>query len=188
VHIVKLAEYINPKRRTSIMAKRTTTKPAPEPEVEDDDLELDDTEDSEEAEAPKGKGRNRDNEVTFGIPQLVEHLATLGHTVTKRDLRAQIRRMAREDKARVKREIVAGNKSRYDWPNGLEDPEVKRIIKAVSGGEVAVAKKEALDKLKERRATKDADAKPAKSSKGKAKAAPEPEVDDDDEDFEDDED
>lgn len=169
------------------MAKRT--KPAPEPEVEDEDLELDDTEDSEEAEAPKGKGRNRDNEVTFGIPQLVEHLATLGHTVTKRDLRAQIRRMAREDKARVKREIVAGNKSRYDWPTGLEDPEVKRIIKAVSGGEVAVAKKEALDKLKERKATKDAAAKPAGKKGEAAKPAPEPEVeDDDDEDFEEDED
>lgn len=168
------------------MAKRTA-KPAPVAVVEDDeeDLELEDLDETVEDEAPaKGKGRNRDAEVTFGIPHLVEYFAGKGVTVSKRDLRAQIRRMAREDTARVDRVITAGNKSRYDWPLGLKDPEVKRIIKAVQGGEVADAKKEQLQALKDRKAAKDA-ASPAKG-KGKAKSAP---VDvEDDEEFDEDED
>lgn len=140
-----------------------------------DDLDLDDVQDDDEAEsAPAKKGKAEKEETVFGVKDLAEYLSKkLKKTITPRDLRTQIRRMAREEKPRVQREIIAGNKARYAWPNGLEEPEVKRIIKAVAGGELEEAKKEALAKLKEQKAAKDAAAgKGAKAGKKGKKTKP----------------
>lgn len=154
------------------MAK-AKAKEAPTEEVELDELDADVAED----EAPsKGKSKSKEPEVTFGVRDLADHLTKVtGKTITPKDLRTQIRRMAREDTPRVQREVVAGNRSRYDWPDGLKDPEVKAIIAAVTGGELEEGKKAALQKLKDDKAAKKAakkeaaeegDAKPAK---GKSK-------------------
>jgi hypothetical protein len=148
----------------------------------DDDVELaDEGEDVEEDGASSSK-----QEVTFGVSDLCKHLTKkTGKTIKPRDLRTLIRKMAREDNPRVDREITAGNRTRYDWPDGLKDPEVKAIIKAVTSGELEAQKKEALDALKNR--------KKDKTKKGKkSKKVVEVEEDDDveevgDDDFEDDE-
>lgn len=164
-------------------SKSSKKAKAPEPEEDEDLEELDD---DEEEEAPKKK---RSDDVDFGVADLVALVKEkTGKEYTTRDMRTLLRKMAREDKPRVDREVVAGNRARYNWPDGANDPEVKRIIKAVGSGEIEAGKKEALDKLKEQKAKKQAAAteKPSKKAKGKkAKKAPEPEPDEDDEDFED---
>lgn len=168
-----------------LMAKQKQKEaPAEVEETEDEEMELEELEeDADEAdEAPK-KAKGGQPEVTFGASDLAKHLSKeLGKTITPRELRTQIRRMAREETPRVDREITAGNRSRYDWPLGLKDPEVKAIIKAVKAGELEAGKKEALDKLKEQKAAKKAaagdDAPKGKKGK-KGKSAPEPEPDDD---------
>ena len=173
--IVALAHadgHTTDKKGNAEMAK--TKKEAATEDIELDELDADVAED----EAPaKGKSKSKEPEVTFGVRDLAEHLTKVtGKTVTPKDLRTQIRRMAREDKPRVEREIVAGNRSRYDWPDGLKDPEVKAIIAAVTGGELEEGKKAALQKLKDDKAAKkaakkeaegDADEKPAKSKSKK---------------------
>lgn len=155
--------------------------------VEEDDVELEDLDEDVEEESPSSK-KGKADEIEFGVKDLCNYLEKkTGKAYSTRDLRTLIRKMAREDKARVQREIVAGNRSRYNWPGGLENPEVKAIIKAVSGGEVEAGKKEALDALKSRKASKDAKGK--KGKKGKAAKVEEPDDDDDDiEDIEDDDD
>lgn len=155
-----------------------------EPEVEELE-ELDDDVEAEETKSKKGGAQ----EVTFGVADLVKHIKDkTGKDYSTRDVRTLIRKMAREDKPRVDREIVAGNRSRYDWPLGTKDPEVKAIIKAIGGGEVEAGRKEALDKLKQNKAEKDA-AKGKKDKKGKKnKPAPVVEDDDDDVDIEDEDD
>ena len=149
-----------------------------------EDVELEELDDDVEETSSKGGA----NAVTFGVADLCAYLEKkTGKKYKTRDIRTLIRKMAREDKPRVNREIIAGNRSRYDWPEGINDPEVKRIIKAVTGGEVEEGKKEALAKLKENKAKKDAKAGGKKGKKGKAAApAPEPDDDDDLEDIEDD--
>ena len=124
------------------MARKTAVV---EEEVELDELDDDVAED--EGTTPTK------SEVTFGVRDLAEHLSkATGTTIKPKDLRTLIRKMAREDKPRVDREVVAGNRSRYDWPLGLKDPEVKAIIAAVTKGELEQGKKEALDALKARKA------------------------------------
>lgn len=150
---------------------------------EDEELELEDLDaDVEEDEAPKRKA----NEVDFGVAHLAQYLTEkTGKTVTTRELRALIRKMAREDNPRVQREIIAGNRSRYNWPDGLKDPEVKAIVKAVTGGEMEADKRAKLEELKANKAKKTAAAGKSTSKKGKkAKPAPEPEDDDDVEEIE----
>lgn len=138
-----------------------------------EELELDSTDsDAEAEEAPKK------SDVTFGVADLAKHLSEVtGKEITTRDLRAQIRRMAREETPRVNREVVAGNRTRYDWPKGLKDPEVQAIIKAVTGGEIEAGKKAQLDKLKAdkaaKKAAKEADGSKAKGKGGKSKKAAE---------------
>jgi sugar-specific transcriptional regulator TrmB len=167
------------------MAK-TKAKAEEVEEIEDDDVEeLDDLDsDVEEDEAPKSKAKASTPAVTFGAADLAKHLSELtGKTISTRDLRTQIRRMARDGSNRVDREITAGNRTRYDWPKGLKDPEVKAIIKAVTDGELEAGKKEALDKLKaDKAAKKAAKDKDAGKGKGKGKKAP---IEDDDEDDDD---
>lgn len=174
-------------------AKKTATKtrkkatPAPEPEVVDEDLEMD--EDLEEMEAdevedaPKSGGQQ---EVTFGVSDLAKWLsAKFDKKVTPRELRTLIRKMARDGSNRVDREIKAGNRSRYDWPDGLKDPEVKAIVLAFKNGELEADKQEKLQALKDRKAKKTAEAAPAKKATAKKKkAAPvEEELEDEDEDL-----
>lgn len=176
-------------------ARKTATKraakkaaPAPEPEVEDVELEededLDELEADEVEDAPK---KSSAQEVTFGVSDLCKWLTEkTGKKVTPRELRTLIRKMARDGKGRVDRVITAGNRTRYDWPDGLKDPEVKAIVKAFRDGELEADKQEKLQALKDRKAKKDAEAKPAaKKTAAKKKAAPVEEVEDDeDEDLE----
>jgi hypothetical protein len=146
--------------------------------VEDEDLELEELADDDDAVETKSAKQD----VTFGVSHLAEHLSQkTGKKVTTRELRTLIRKMARDGSNRVDREITAGNRTRYDWPKGLKDPEVKAIIAAVTGGEMEEGKKAALAALKERKAAKKADAEKAGKSKGKSKKATKVEVEDDDE-------
>lgn len=160
------------------MAKGSKTKD----EVEED-LELEELDEDVESE-----GKSKAQEVTFGVADLAKYLTKkTGKNISTRDLRTQIRRMAREDKPRVQREITAGNRTRYDWPEGLKDPEVKAIIKAVTGGELEEGKKAALTALKEKKAAQKAAGEGGgkKGKKGKkGKSAPVVEDDDDDDDLE----
>lgn len=149
-------------------------------ELEDDDEEVD--------EAPaKGKSKAAD-EVAFGASDLAALASKmLGKEVKTKDLRTLLRKMAREDTPRINREVIPGNKSRYSW-SGPDDPEVKRVLKALKGGELEQGKKEALDKLKAKKAQeKAAEAKAAKAGKKTGKAPAKAPVEDD-EDFELDED
>jgi hypothetical protein len=161
------------------MATRTKAKPVEETE----DIELDELDDDvAEDEAPATK-----SEVTFGVRDLSEYLSKkTGKLIKPKDLRTLIRKMAREDKPRVEREVVAGNRSRYDWPLGLKDPEVKAIVTAVVGGELEANKKEALDALKARKAEQKAATPPKAKTKAKAPVEEELEDADEDEIFEDD--
>jgi hypothetical protein len=157
------------------MAK-TKAKAAPA-----EDLELEELDEDIEAEASP----NGTQEVTFGVSHLAEYLSEkTGKTIKPRELRTLIRKMARDGSNRVDREITAGNRTRYDWPTGLKDPEVKAIVKAVTGGELEAGKREALQALKDRKAAqKAADEKAGvKTKKKKNKPAPAPVVEDDDED------
>lgn len=151
-------------------------KKAAAPAPDEDELELEELEESEEEETP---AKSKAKEVEFGASDLAKYLSEkTGKNITPRDLRALIRKMAREDSPRVEREIVAGNRSRYDWPGGLKNPEVKAIIKAVTGGEIEADKKAKLDELKKNKAAKAAK-QGKKGGKGK-KSAPAEEPDDGD--------
>lgn len=156
------------------MAKKKTTTTAPaEDEVELEDLDTD----VEEDEAP---AKSKAQEVEFGASDLAKYLTEkTGKNISPRELRALIRKMAREDTPRVEREIKAGNRSRYNWPGGLKNPEVKAIIAAVTGGELEADKQAKLQALKEQKAKKKAaeGGKAGKKGKGK-KAAPVEEPDD----------
>jgi translation elongation factor EF-1beta len=155
-------------------------------EIEEDVEELEELDsDVEEDQAPKSKkATSSQPAVTFGVADLAAHIkAETGKEYSTRDLRTLIRKMAREDDPRVKREIKAGNRTRYDWPKGTKDPEVKRIMAAVSGNEIETARKETLDKLKTDKAAKKAAGEgKGKKGKGKGKNKPEPEEDADDDD------
>lgn len=172
------------------MAKGTATKSkakakaAPEPEV--DELEELEEVDGDEVEETGGK-KTAQQEVTFGASDLARYLTEkYGKSVTARELRTLIRKMARDGSNRVDREITAGNRTRYNW-SGVKDPEVQAIIKAYAGGELEADKKAKLEELKKRKAEKKAAGeKTGKGKKGKGKKAAPPvvEVEDDDEDLE----
>jgi len=128
-----------------------------------EEVEVDEVEETEETEP------------TFGVADLVKLIADkLKKTTTTRELRTLLRKMARD--GRLDREIVAGNRARWEWA-GPEDPEVKAVLKAFKAGELEADKKEKLDALKARKAEK----------KAAAAAAAETESSDDDE-LEDDDD
>jgi hypothetical protein len=168
-------------------AKKTATKSkskkaAPAPDPVDEELEEVDGDEVEETGTKKGG----QEEVTFGASDLAKHLSEKsGKAVSARELRTLIRKMARDGSKRVNREIVPGNRSRYNW-SGLDDPEVKAIIAAFEGGELEADKKEKLDALKARKAEKKAAKDKAdKGKKGKKGKKSEPvATDDDDEDLE----
>lgn len=211
-------------RKSTATKARTKAKPAPvvEPEEleEDEDLEVEDTddEDLDELEAdevadekPKTKKSSTSADVTFGIQDLVKEIKKqTGQDTDPRAIRTLIRKMARDGSGRVEREIVPGNRTRYDW-SGPNDPEVRAIVEAFKGGELEAEKKAKLDKLKADKAAKAAakkraaeeageeDETPAKKSTRRAakkaaparrtkKAEPVEEIEDDDElDLDDDE-
>jgi hypothetical protein len=197
--------------------RRTSTKAAkPAPEVEpdeeldtestEDDGDLEDMDELEEDEVTETKPATKKStaqEVTFGINDLRALIKKkTGEDVDARGLRTLIRKMARDDSGRVQREIVAGNRSRYDW-SGPNDPEVVAIVKAYQGGELEAEKQAKLKALKENKAAKtaakkatasveedDEDETPAPkrkvaakktTAKRKAKPAPVEEVEDDEE-------
>lgn len=130
-------------------AKKTTAakaKPAPAPEVAEDG--------------------------TFGVADIVELIRVKTGKVTKtRDLRILLRKMARD--GRLDREIVAGNRNRWEW-TGPEDPEIDKIIEAFEAGELEEDKQAKLQALKDRKA----------KEKAEKAAAAEAEAEDDDEELE----
>lgn len=168
--------------------KRPAKKVAPKPpvddveELEEDDDELEELEEDDEQEAAPKKAAKAgaQSAVTFGVSDLAKYLVKkTGVKVDARGLRTLIRKMARDESGRVEREIIAGNRARYDWPKGLKDPEVVAIIKAFEGGELEADKKEKLDALKARKAEQGP--KPKKATAKKTRK-PVVEVDDDDDD------
>lgn len=164
---------------------KTKSKPAPEPEVdEDEDLELEDLDEDVEEE----EGTSKKQEVTFGVNHLIELIQKkTGKEYKPREVRTLLRKMARDGSGRIEREISPENRTRYNW-TGPDDPEVKRVLKAVGGGEIEAQKKAALDALKSRKAAQDAASGKVKAKmKGKKVKQPEPEeVDEEDiEDLED---
>jgi hypothetical protein len=146
-----------------------------EEELEDEDEEVEEDEVVVPAKSRKASAQERaKSAVTFGVQHLSEVIEKeTGKTVTTRELRQLIRKMARDESGRVQREIVAGNRARYDWPKGKNDPEVKAIIAAFKGGELEADKKEKLDALKESKAAQVA-AKKAAAEKAAAAPAPKP--------------
>jgi MarR-like DNA-binding transcriptional regulator SgrR of sgrS sRNA len=169
--------------KTKKSSKTKAAKPEVIDEVEDDE-ELEELEEDEATDAKPSKGND---DVVFGASDLAKLLSEkTGKNISARDLRTLLRKMARD--GRLDREITAGNRSRYSW-SGPNDPEVKAIIKAVTSGELEQGKQEALAKLKEQKAAKQAakakeDAKKNKKAKKKATVV----VEDEDDDEEDDED
>ena len=172
-------------------AKKSTKKsaPAPEPEVAEDEV-LDEV-DGDEVEETAGKKKGGGDEVTFGASDLAKHLSEIsGKTVSTRELRTLIRKMARDGSARVNREITPGNRTRYNW-SGVNDPEVQAIIAAFEGGELEADKKAKLEELKANKAAKKAAGEPVgkkakakaekEAKKGKGKKAAPVETEDDDE-------
>jgi hypothetical protein len=172
------------KGSTKSKASKAKAK-APEPEVVDEELELDEVDGDEVEET--GSKKSAQQEVTFGASDLARHLTEKsGKTVSPRELRTLIRKMARDGKGRVQREITAGNRTRYNW-SGLDDPEVQAIIAAFEGGELEADKQAKLAELKERKAAKKAagekTGKKGKKGKSSKKAEPVAEVEEDDEDL-----
>ena len=167
-------------------AKKSTKAPAQVEAVElDTDLEEVDGEEVVETKAKKGGSQE---EVTFGASDLARHLSEKsGKTVSARELRTLIRKMARDGSSRVDREITPGNRTRYNW-SGLEDPEVQKIIAAFEGGELEEDKQAKLAELKANKAAKKAAGEPVgkKAKKGKKAAKPAAPVEEveDDEDLE----
>ena len=133
-------------------------------------------EEVEEAAAP---AKTAEPEV-WGVRNLIALIKKrTGKEYNPREVRTLLRKLAREGGG-VDREIVAGNKSRYSW-TGSKDPEVLAVLKAVEGGAIEQAKKDALAKLKSDKAAKTAAAEPAKA-KTKTKAAAAPAADEEEED------
>lgn len=155
--------------RNANMAKKSKGAVA---EPEETEVEVEELDDSDESETP-AKGKKDD--VTFGVADLCALVKEkTGKEYSTRDMRTLLRKMAREDKPRVNREVIPGNRARYDWPDGADDPEVKRVLKAVGAGEIETGKKEALAKLKENKAKKSAKGEGGKKGKkGKSKKAEE---------------
>lgn len=138
--------------------------------VDEDEVELEEMDDDTEEAPAKGKKAAEDEVwgVRNGLIPLLKEKT--GKEYSPREIRTLLRKMAREDNARIDREVIAGNKARYAW-SGPNDPEVKAILKAVKGGEVEEGKKAALDKLKADKAAKTA-ASGTPATKGKKAAKP----------------
>lgn len=114
---------------------------------------------------------------TFGVADIAKEIESRGGKAYKtRDLRTLIRGLARSGK--INREIIPGNKTRYDWPKGLKDPEVQAIIAAVVEGGIEKHRNEALSALKAKGAEKKAK---EKAEKAEAEVVESDEEDDEEE-------
>lgn len=148
-----------PRRRGRPAAKKAAV-------VEDDE--------DEEDEEPPAKAKRQENQ--FGTAWLAEIVAQrTGKEYTPYDLRALLRKLAK--KGTIDREIGV-ERARYEF-KGPKDPVVAALVKMVKGGEIEAAKKESLDKLKDKAAAKKGTTVTRRATK---KAAPV--VEDVDEDFE----
>jgi hypothetical protein len=113
-------------------------------------------------------------ETAFGVGDVAELIQVkTGKVVKNRDLRTLLRKMARD--GRLDREIVAGNRARWEF-DGPDDERVEKIIEAYEAGELDADKAEKLAALKERKAAQRAAAKAAEAEES-----------DEDEELEDDE-
>jgi hypothetical protein len=114
--------------------------------------------------APAKKSAPVEPEVTeeaevFGVAQVAELIKVrTGKDVKTRDLRILLRKLARD--GRLDREIVAGNRARWEF-DGPSDARVEVILEAFENGELEADKKEKLDALKARKAQQKAEAKAA---------------------------
>lgn len=98
-------------------------------------------------------------ETIFGVADVAELInVRTGKTVKTRDLRTLLRKMARD--GRLEREIIAGNRARWEF-DGADDPSVEKIIEAFEAGELDADKQEKLQALKDRKAEQRAAAKAA---------------------------
>ena len=144
--------------------KKAATAPVVEPDEELEELETDEV---EEEETPKKAAE----EVVFGASDLAKLLSEgREKPITAREIRTLIRKMARDGSGRVNREIVAGNRSRYNW-SGPKDPEVVAIIKAFNDGELEADKQAKLQALKDRKAEQKAAAEKAGTTPAAKKTA-----------------
>ena len=165
---------------------KAAKKSAPAPEPVDEELELAEVDEDEVEDS--GSKKSSQPEVTFGASDLARLLSEKsGKTVSTRELRTLIRKMARDGSGRVNREITPGNRTRYNW-SGPDDPEVQAIIKAFDSGELDADKKAKLDELKARKAEKKAKGEKTgkKGKKSSKKSEPVAEADDDDLELDDD--
>lgn len=131
------------------------------------------------APAPKAAAQPT---IEFGSAWLVEHVnEQAGTSYSASSLRILLRKLTKEG-------VLARDsegRSRYNFPKGANDPQVKAIVKAVKSGAAETARQERLDELKATRkaAPKKAAAAPARKSR---KAAPVVDEDDALEDLDDD--
>jgi len=165
--------------------KKAAPAPVVEPDEELEELEVDETDEVEEDEAPK---KTAAEEVVFGASDLAKFLSEgREKPITAREIRTLIRKMARDGSGRVNREIIPGNRSRYNW-SGPNDPEVKAIIKAFNDGELEADKQAKLQALKDRKTQQKAEAEKkapaAKKTATKKAAAKQVVVEEDDEELE----
>lgn len=177
-------------RRTAAN-KSTKPKAAPAPVV-DEDEELEELDESTETDTPVTTAKAQ--EVTFGVADLCKVADKVapkanGEKYTTREMRTLLRRLARA--GTLNREIVPGNRTRYDW-SGPKDPEVQKVLKALKAGELEAEKNEKLQALKDSKAKqREAAAAKGQAATGKTakKAAAKPapvveEADEDDEELE----
>lgn len=143
----------------------------PEDEVEDDEEEEDDEDEEDEVPvrkrraakatpvaAPVKQSRSRTTDGKVGTQELANHLGIDG-----RSLRMLLRKKG------IKVDPETG---RYEWKS-LNDPTVKKIIKAHKSGETDEIKRESLDALKNRNKPEPEPAPKAKrAKKSTAKATP----------------
>ena len=172
-------------KRAAAKAKAAEAAAAAAAEELEEDEDIEELEEDEVEETPAKA--NKLPEITFGAAALAALLEKkTGKKVSTRELRTLLRKMARD--GRLNREIIPGNRARYDW-TGPNDPEVKAVVKAFTAGELEADKQEKLQALKDRKAEKKvaADAvaakTPAKKTTKKA-AKPVVEVDEDDDELE----
>ncbi len=161
----------------------TATKAKARRVVEPEDVEEEELEELDDDEVQVAPARKQSADVAFGAADLAKLLSErLDRKVTPRELRMQLRRMARD--GRINREVIPGNKTRYSW-SGPSDPEVKAIIKAVTDGELDAAKQEQLAALKERKVKQEAAKdKATKKRSGGGKKRRKPVVEEEDIDLE----
>lgn len=125
-----------------------------------------------------------EDETIFGVADVAAIIKVeTGKEVKTRDLRVLLRKMARD--GRLNREIVAGNRARWEF-TGPDDPDVEKIVEAYQAGELDADKKEKLDALKARKADQRA-AKKAEEAEEEDEDDSDEELEEDDEESEDDE-